>query len=75
MKKNDKMIRCDYDSYNLIKLKKKKMEETAKYLTNKNINIPLKNVIKVLASKPIYLDDNNLLDLAKEKNNKKRKWY
>lgn len=62
-----KSVRFPKDAYEKLVLKKKHMEEDYKELTGKVKKIPMTNVIRFLSRDKIYLDENEIVRLAKRR--------
>ena len=67
------IVRMPVDVHDSLKEKQRNMNDMYKKITGKNANLPLTKIMKVSVRQPIYLHDNELINLFKNRNNKDRR--
>lgn len=60
-------VRMPLEAYNNVILKRKKMVDAVKQISNKKINIPLTTVWKMISENPMHLPDEYLIKKVKKK--------
>ena len=67
MTKRYKVVRIPEDAFKELKSKQDKMNKVLSDMTAKPQNVPLTNIIRVVAKRPIVLEDKELVKMVRVK--------